>query len=443
MTEKVIDVIASGELFEIGSVPLAAAVGAQFRDVEYRSFPDSLSSAQEDGSQGTSGAVIGGQDALAFFAEVVAPIGDVGEIQLAVRNEDYGGGVSTTDPKLSAEFGITENIGVRGSWGTSFQAPTVRQTGRATSSAFILDPASATGPGGSFVCNNTQVSNNITVAVEGAPGLSPQEAENFNLGLTFQADAFRASIDYFLFDYEDLIAAQAGAQAIVNAQCAGIENSGLPIIPDIRVTRDATGQVRQVDSQFVNVGSVETSGIDINADYTMDWGNSTFIFDVGATVLDSFDVDSDGDGTVDFDGAGNRNQTNNFATMPEVRANGAITWFSGNHTARLGVNHIGSYDNDQSNNTEINSWTVWDVLYSYRFSGLIGDGDTTLSIGANNLLDEDPPALYTGDANGVRNGRFNSSGLYNRSWVNRPGYDDRAGHDLRGRVVYLRFKHTF
>ena len=43
---------------------------------------------------------------MAFFAELVAPIGDIGEVQLAVRNEDYGGGVSTTDPKFSAEFGL-------------------------------------------------------------------------------------------------------------------------------------------------------------------------------------------------------------------------------------------------------------------------------------------------------------------------------------------------
>ncbi len=378
-------------------------------------------------------------------------MGDLGEIQVAVRNEDYGDGVSTTDPKLSFEAGVTDSIGVRGSWGTSFQAPTVRQTGRATSSAFIDDPASATGPGGSLICNDQQVANNISVVVEGAPGLSPQEAENFNFGVTFQSDSFRASLDYFLFDYTDLIVAEAGAQAIVNAQCPnGSDNS--PIVADPRVTRDATGQVREVSSQFVNVGSVETSGLDFNADYTMDWGDGTVIFDLGATYLMAFDVD-DGNGNV-FDGAGSRNQSNAFATMPELRANIGATWFKGNHTARAGFNHIGGYKNDQGNNADINSWTVLDALYSYTFTGLIGDGDTTLSIGANNLLDEDPPALYRNTVdpatgNLVRQGRFinnpgaSNDGFYNRGWVDRPGYDDRAGHDLRGRVVYVRFKHAF
>ena len=440
MQEKVVDVVASGQLFEIGGNMLAAAVGAQYREASYASYPDSLSSAGEDGGQGISGAVIGSQRALAVFAEVVAPMGDIGEIQFAVRNEDYGE-VSTTDPKISFEFGLGENLGFRGSWGTSFQAPAVRQIGRSTSSQFIDDPASATGPGGSTICNDQQVSNNITTVVQGAPDLTPQDAENLNFGVVFQTERFRASIDYFKFDYKALIAPEAGAQAIIEAQCPNNDSS--PILADPRVVRDATGQVRTVISQFTNIGKVETSGIDIGADYTLDFGDSTFILDVGATLLDSFDVDTDGDGSTDFDGAGSRNQSNNFNTMPEVRANGGLTWFAGNHVARVGVSHIGNYDNDQGNNTEINSWTVWDVLYSYTFNGLIGDGDTMLSIGVNNLLDEDPPALYRGDATGARNGRFNADGTYNRGWTDRPGYDDRAGHDLRGQIVYMRFKHTF
>ena len=449
MQEKVVDVVAAGELFEIGNVPLAGAIGAQYREVSYASYPDSLSSAGEDGGQGIAGAVIGSQHATAIFAEVVAPIGDFGEVQFAVRNEDYGD-VSTTDPKVSAEFGITENIAVRGSWGTSFQAPAIRQTGRSTSSAFIDDPASATGPGGSFICNDQQVSNNIATAVEGAPDLKPQEAENLNLGLVFTWQNLRASIDYFLFDYTGLIAGEEAVQAIVSAQCPNNDSS--PIIEDPRVVRDATGQVRSVTTQFVNIGAVETSGIDVNLDYSLDLNNSSLMFSAAGTFLDKFEVDTNGDGVLNFDGAGNRNQTNNFNTMPEVRAVASVTWFVGDHAARLGLNHIGSYDNDQGGFAEVNSWTTLDVLYSYTFSGLIGDGDTTLTVGANNLLDEDPPALYrcedgfsdpVAQSCSQRGGRFTSSGLYNRGWVDRPGYDDRAGHDLRGVIAYVRFKHLF
>ncbi len=442
VSETVVDVVASGELFDFGSNTVSAAVGGQFRQVIYGSYPDSLSSAGEDGSQGVSGAVEGRQDVVAYFVEMVAPIGDIGEVQLALRNEDYGDSVSTTDPKISAEFGITENIGVRGSWGSSFQAPTVRQLGRATSSAFIDDPASATGPGGSFICNDTGVTNNIGVVVEGAPGLQPQDAENFNFGVIFQTDNFRAAVDYFTFDYTNLIAPEAGVQAIVNAQCPN-GNDSSPIVQDVRVFRDATGQVRQVSSQFTNIGAVETDGIDVNADYTMELGNSTLMLDVAATYLLSYKVDTDGDGTLDFDGAGNRNFTNSFSTMPELRANAAATWFSGNHSARLGLNYIDSYKNDQGGDRVIDSWVTLDGMYSYTFSGLLGEGETTLTVGVNNITDEEPSGLWANFSDGTPQERFLSDGTYNRGMFQRPGYDDRAGHDLRGITGYVRFKHLF
>ncbi|MCH8072362.1 MAG: TonB-dependent receptor [Proteobacteria bacterium] len=441
-SEKVVDLVATGDLFETGFGTVAAAFGGQFRDVETVSNPDSLSSAGEGGQDSTAGRVRGRQDVVAFFAEVLVPIYDSAEISLAVRNEDYGGGVSTTDPKVSFEWGITDNIAVRGSFGTSFQAPTVRQTGQATSSAFIDDPASATGPGGSFICNDQDVANNIAVVVEGAPGLSPQEADNFSFGVMFQANNFRASIDYFLFDYTDLIAAEEGVQAIVNQGCPN-GNDGSPLVTDTRITRDATGQVREVRSQFVNIGSVETDGIDFNADYSMDIGNGSLILDLGATFLMNFDVDVDGDGIQEFDGAGSRNQSNSFDTLPELRGNAAATWFTGNHTARLGLNYIDSYKNDQGNNREVNSWTTLDAMYSYTFTGLLGDGDTTFSIGVNNLGDKDPPGLVRADANGNPIERFDEDGLFVRGLFDRPGYDDRAGHDLRGRIVYVRVKHAF
>jgi iron complex outermembrane receptor protein len=441
-SEKVVDLVASGELFETGFGTVAAAIGGQFRDVETVSNPDSLSSAGEGGQDSTAGRVRGRQDVTAFFAEVLVPMSDFGEIQLAVRNEDYGGGVSTTDPKVSFEFGLGDNFGFRGSWGTSFQAPTIRQTGQATSSAFIDDPVSATGPGGSFICNDQDVANNIAVVVEGAPGLSPQEAENLSFGVIFQANNFRASIDYFLFDYTDLIAPEEGVQAIVNQGCPN-GNDGSPLVTDTRITRDATGQVREVRSQFVNIGSVETDGIDFNADYSMDVGNGSLVLDLGLTYLLNFDVDVDGDGTQEFDGAGSRNQSNSFDTLPEIRGNAAATWFTGNHTARLGLNYIDSYKNDQGNNREVDSWTTLNAMYSYTFAGLLGDGDTTLSVGVNNLTDEDPPGLVRNNSDGTPVTRFDSDGLYVRGLFDRPGYDDRAGHDLRGRIVYVRFKHAF
>jgi iron complex outermembrane receptor protein len=433
VSEKIVDAVVSGELFEIAGNPLAAAFGGQYRDVEYLAVPDSLSAAGGANEQGTEAAIRGRQDVVAFFVEAVMPLGDLGEVQLAIRNEDYGNGVDTTDPKLSFEFGLTDSIGIRGSWGTSFQAPTVRQTAAASSSAFIDDPASPSGPGGSLVCVSTGLNNNIAVTVEGSPGLQPQEAENINLGIVFQTDNFRAALDYFTFDYTDLIAPDASPQAIVDNDCL---DDGIPNDP--RVIRDAGGQLREVKSQFVNIGSVETDGIDLNADYSMDLGAGSLNLRLGATYVMSFDVDSDGDGNQDFDGAGNRNFRNSFSTMPQIRGFVGGAYFVGDHVFNGTIRYIDGYDNDQSNNSPVDSWTTLDLMYSYTFAGLIGDGDTSITLGVNNVTDEDPPALNRGVP------RVDPvTGIYNRGWIDRPGYDSRAGHSLVGTEYYIRFKHAF
>lgn len=426
--EQVIDVIASGEAFTVGDTPVAIAVGGQFRDAGFV-FPNALSDDPP---------FIGKQNILAFFAETIIPFGDFAELQLAVRNEDYGGGVSTTDPKLSFEITPNEWFAFRGSWGTSFQAPTMRQQAIAGTRQFLDDPASPTGPGGSLVCNDIGLNNSVGITFTGAPDLGPQESDNLSLGLVFVTDRFRASIDYWNFDYTNLIASPESPQAIVENDCL---DDGIPNDP--RITRNAGGQLSDIESFFVNVGAVETDGFDVRADYTMDFGGGNLVFNLASTFVNKFDVDTDGDGTTVFDGAGNRNFRNNFRTMPEIRAYSGATWLTGNHAVNVTVRYVDSYRNDQSNNAKVDSWTTLDAQYSYTFEGLIGDGETTLTIGAKNLTDEDPPALSRANADGTPVTRFFDDGRYNRGWIDRPGYDSVAGHDIRGRIVYFRFKQSF
>ncbi|MCY4296334.1 MAG: TonB-dependent receptor, partial [Gammaproteobacteria bacterium] len=375
----------------------------------------------------------------AIFGEIAVPVTDTLELQLAVRREDYGGSIGdTTDPKVAFEFRPLDWLGFRGSWGTSFQAPTVRQTASATSSAFIDDPASPTGPGGSTVCVSTGLNNNITVSVQGSPDLAPQESENFNFGVVLQLENnFNASVDYFNFDYQDLIAQSAGAQAIVDNDCA---DDGIPNDP--RVIRDAGGQLRQVNTEFVNIGSVETSGFDVNLAWDVDVGAGDLFLNAAATYVTEFAVQ---DGSRSYDGAGSRNFRNNFSTLPELRAHFGATYSWNDSSVTAKFRHIDEYRNDQSNNGIVEAWNVLDAQYNQVFPGLLGLGDTSVTVGVNNLLDEDPPRLTRLDASGRELPPFapSAGGVIYNGASDRPGYDDRAGHDLRGRIVYVRFTQDF
>lgn len=435
VSEHVIDAIANGDLVEIDGGTVGAAVGFQYRRVEMNAHPNPLSAAGEANESSKSFSVHGVQEVWSVFAETIIPFQDWGELQLAVRREDYGGNIgATTDPKISFEVRPTEKFGIRGSWGTSFQAPTVRQTATASSSAFIDDPASE-GPGpNNAICVDVGLTNNIVVNVQGSPELQPQSAKNFNLGFTFNDGGFRMSADYWNFDYTDLIAQSQGAQAIVDADCL---DDGIPNDP--RVIRDGSGQLRQVNTEFVNIGKVKTDGLDIAMQYTTSLGDDgELVFNAKATYVRKFNVEQTA-GDVPFDGAGSRNISNNFSTMPRFKANAGVTWHNANQSANMTARYISGYKNDGASfNAPIGSFTTVDFQYSIVLDGIIGANDTTLTMGVNNVFDVDPPALV----------RYNSSGVLitgddTRNYVDRPSYDAFSGVDIRGRILYVGLKQAF
>lgn len=436
-TEHVIDAIATGDLFDPGTGMIGFAFGGQYRKNSVTDVPDPLSAAGEANEESRSFTINGDQDVYALFAEAIVPLEDWGELQLAVRREDYGGNVgSTTDPKVSLEVRPTDWLSIRSSWGTSFQAPTVRQTATASSSAFINDPASPGEGPANAVCEDLGLNNNIVVSVVGSPNLQPQSANSFNVGFVVQTpQGFSFSVDAWQYDYVDLIAQSEGAQAIVNNDC---DDDGIPNDP--RVIRDGGGQLRQVNTEFINVGEVKTNGLDFAMRYDLDAGDlGRFVFDGNASWVNKFQVDTTGDGVRDFDGVGSRNFRNSFAPMPEWRGNISGSWFNDIHFANITLRYIDGYLNDNSNDAPISSMTTVDVQYSVTLPDIIADNDTILTIGANNVFDVDPPALRRNDANGNLITREDNP----ISFIDRPSYDDRVGHDIRGRVVYVRLRQSF
>ena len=94
-------------------------------------------------------------------------------------------------------------------------------------------------------------------------------------------------------------------------------------------------------------------------------------------------------------------------------------------SANVAIRYIDSYKNDEvPSQPEIAAWTTLDLNYQYVFANVL-DGDVSLSIGARNLLDEDPPPLPSGQ-----------EGIHRHNL--RPGFDGFV-HDIKGRTVYVRF----
>ncbi len=416
--QQVWEGIVSGDVFELSNGnTVTVAIGAQYRDFSYSDIADSLSVFRLDGRADPVFTIDNAsQDAYAVFAEAIIPVSDEVEIQLALRYEDYGDkeGGDTTDPKIGAQWNLTDEWMLRASWGTSFQAPSVRNTAGAVGSGALADSATAVSPGDA--CNATSDSFNASQITAGGD-LDPQSATNYNLGLVYRDNSFTGSVDYWHYDYEDLIQTGDDFQDILDQECS----SGI-YTPDPRVIRDPSGQLNSVTSNFVNVGEVQATGFDINANYAFEdvMGGDVNIALI-STYVTTFDINQDGTST--FDGLDNRNRFIGFGSMPDLRANLSLTWINDRYNASLTGRYIDGYEDrtpTSSAPNSIDSQTVIDFQYGINLDGLVGNGSTNLSFGVNNIFDEDPPQVFT----------------------DRIVYDGQT-HDPRGRIVYLRAKYSF
>ena len=427
--QQVVDVTASGPTLELPTGTVAIAVGAQYRDLRFKANPDPLSAAGGGTAPSTTSAIRSTQDVVGTYAEAVVPLHDRAELQLAVRREDYGGAVgSSTDPKVATRINLVGGLALRGSWGTSFQAPTLTQQSTSEALVIVNDPI-VFGPNG-LGCSNTTVGSNASVRTSG-DNLRPQSSENFSVGLDYTPlRDLNLTADYWHYRYSDLIAAAQNAQAVVSGECVNGQ-----YIPDPRVQRGPSGQLAQVNSDYVNVGKVVAEGIDVSSVYRVSAGRvGDFRFRADATYIEKFDVYG-ADGTAS-DKAGSRNFTNNFAPMPHWRASATAAWNLGMQHASVSTHFTDSYRNDQSNNAPIESFTTFDVQYGLSFENWGGKGSsTTVSVGIDNVADTDPPSLI----------RYTSAGVpvTGISSVDRPGYDSLSGADIRGRIVYARFLQQF
>jgi outer membrane receptor protein involved in Fe transport len=307
----------------------------------------------------------------------------------------------------------------RASYGTSFRvANLIQSLGVSGGLPNIVDPV--TGRVGF-----------VTSRLVGNPNLAPEDAKTYNFGLSYRGregwlDGFSVDLDYWRFNYQDLIVKQ-NEQALVNADaaCGGCMSASV-----IR----SNGAVVQVRATYVNASSLETDGVDVALGYAWDtdhWG--AFNATLTGTYVNSYRVQTTPTGPK-ISAVDNRNATNFARAIADLRFNAGLTWTLGDWQAFAGVNYVDDYGNDfflnpataptvpvlVSNPRRIDSMTTVDLSLTYQVPEAVNvAGGTRLSAGVNNLFNEDPPVVQ--DYGGF----------------------DQTTHDPRGRIVWLRASKDF
>src|SRR4029079_2198892 len=231
----------------------------------------------------------------------------------------------------------------------------------------------------------------------GNPDLQPETSDTYSYGIVFTprfAPGLSASLDYFDIKVDDLISVFGAANSL--EACYTFQDAAACN----RIHRNAAGQLwigtGNVDDLNINIGSLETSGIDLNLNYTgLDIGSmGSLSFNLTGTFLDELVVDPGAAGFPKFDctglHAGRCASSLTTAANPELRTRFRVGWetpwnvdialthryISGVSQEGAAANRIDRHFGAQSYFDLFGSWNVTDTA--------------NVRLGINNVLDEDP-----------------------------------------------------
>ncbi len=422
--QRVFEIVGTTELFDIGNHAVGLAVGFQKRrDVGDLTVDSSLKTNNLDfvfGANDWSGEL----STTAYFAEIGIPLGDMLQINIAGRYEEFDEiGEDTTDPKITLLFQPTDWLSMRASAGSSFRVASMQQLfGDLTTVNNRTDVLTGTAFLAEITSGNSQ--------------LKPETADTYNLGVSFAPnfwflDGFQIDLDYYNIEYKDIITREP-VQTIINTDNAALQAAVTAgTFPNLlaaalggagntrQMVRNAQGNLLRILPDFVNAASADVDGVDLNASYRFDTPFGMWRVGVAGAWVRTYDVvDQRG---VKFKSAGRYNATNPVARpLPEFKWNATLAWSMDRHRAFLmmqyidSLNNTGTGANGNLGGTEaffretvrlglgdaaaakvftnhIDTFTTWDVQYTYSIGELLALSDSSVTVGVQNFTDESPP----------------------------------------------------
>jgi iron complex outermembrane recepter protein len=380
-----------GSLFALPGGSVRLALGAEHRrEYTFTNLRNGSSvSAIDVGDDGA-------RNVDALFAELFLPV--VGSpnarpgieqlsLSAAVRYEKYSDFGSTTNPKLGVTYQPFPGLSLKGTYGTSFRAPTFTEVSTVAGGAGLYFD---TLPGAA--------GNQIGIGIAGGnPNLRPETAETWSFGVEASPPGIpglTASVNYFRIDYQDQIIALRGTPGILTnplyasfvqlnpsaATIAALVNSGLPINAAINQSQVTF----IVDGRRQNLGTTLLRGLDFAANYRWTMGPVRLDAGIQGTYNLKYLFEA-------VPGAGFRNVLGTFGFPQIFRSQADIGAEVGGARVRAIWNHLAGYRNDTLVPVQqVSNYDTFDLFLGYDVLR-----DVTLSVDARNLFNEDPPFVDT------------------------------------------------
>ncbi|MDH3337645.1 MAG: TonB-dependent receptor [Gammaproteobacteria bacterium] len=308
----------------------------------------------------------------------------------AVRYDDYDGFGDTANFKLAANFGLTDNVRLRGAVSSGFRAPSMQQLYfNNVGTQFVPDVNDVDGDGDVTELIAVQVGtfrNDSTLAQAiGIPALKEEESTNFSVGIAADiTDRFNVTIDYYSIDIDD---------RIVISNRLG---SGLSSALDAALIQAGAG----AGQFFLNGADTETDGFDIVAEYAgieLAGGDLDLTLAANFTetdVVKVFTPSGSGLESVDVEDVFNAQDISIIEEwQPEDRISFNASYMRDALAVNLALNRYGEYTVTDGGRQTYGAELLTDIHIAYSFENGI-----TLNLTGNNIFDVTPDKNEIGNS---------------------------------------------
>lgn len=441
---------ATGELFDIGDRTIAAAVGAEYRTDTINSQNDitgvkGLNAAENPLQEGET---IGQRDIMEVFAEINVPIFDTLAADGAVRYTDEENFGEEVTWRARLAWTPLDYLTLSGSAGTSYRAPNLREQfladqgggigggadpclsvaieaanpddpevqqliGRCIASGVEFTDSDGDGNPDSTVLG-TQGVTTIPISTGGNSNLVAETSESFTATIQFSQPwsndfDLDVALSYWSIEIEDTVEEPEAdfiiSQCFSNTELPDFDNNpfcDLLSRPNTPGQNPAGNIINFVDVSFINIGEDTAKGLDLNTRLIANFWNTDISWATATTQQLEREQQTFGPETrVDLHGTIGVPEFKFTSTLSlrrdqwevlmqnrfigEGQQNGTESDVA-SPTFAAGLNGLASHDLD----------FVGSVWYTDLSLSYLTD-EWTLTLGVNNVLDEEPPLIETGE----------------------------------------------
>ncbi|MDP5279524.1 TonB-dependent receptor [Sphingomonas sp. DG1-23] len=405
-----------GPLADLPGGPLKIAVGAEYRHEAFRQrgiyggnpVPESLD-----------------RNIKSAYGELFVPIFGTGNqvplmrrlvLSLSGRYDDYSDFGSTFNPKVGLNWDPLGGLTLRGTYGTSFRAPGLRDVG-ATVGAYYFNAAAIAG---STYRDPTRGAAQVDTIflLGGNRGLQPEKARTWSFGADLQpagVPGLRASVTFYDIHYTDVIGTPGGSIAFTDPTFASVVfrnpdaaqlSSLLSIAVPVNFVPGALPVIGNLlDFRQGNFGVRDTNGLDFDVNYRRATGFGTVFAGLAGNYILKFETQLSSTAPV---------SDQLSLGVPKMTLRGTLGAQAGPLSAVGFVNYrhgvTGLYATPTGTaGYSAGAYTTIDLRVSVKLpdSGLAKG--TELAMQINDLLDQTPPFFPATDGIG---GAYNPVGRY-------------------------------